>query len=483
MRLQVDTVAPYSDGTSRRRSAPAASSARCVRPTRSSSTPRRARTIARAMPWRVKLPCASTPSWRSPSRYAPPWRSGSISSRNSRSPRFSRSAADAPARRRQRDVADRVERRLRDALDQLQRDVAGEAVGDDDVGDALGEPAALDVADETQRVAAVALRREPRVRVEHELAAALRLDAVREQADARALDAEHGAGVGGPHERELHEDLRVARRRSRRRRAASPGARGSAASARARAGARPARGGCAAARRPARRRSSRCRRAPARARRRPRARPGTIEASGVPRTARTGSGSLAIEIGASTISTPPPGSAQLAGRPEQHTPTPCCGGDPRARGNLSRSEIGAVGVDRDDRHRRQWSCIVVVLARSDDLATGVGAAHRAHAMRSPRAVAARARIERRARPSCAASAASRCGCAIAFAWGPASARKRSSLSASLRIGALAGRPGSPRPHAGAGAAAGARRGRRVAGSGRGAANRGRGGACSAGAPR
>ena len=46
----------------------AASSARWVRPTRSSSAPRRARTIARPMPCRVKLPWASTPSCRKPSR-------------------------------------------------------------------------------------------------------------------------------------------------------------------------------------------------------------------------------------------------------------------------------------------------------------------------------------------------------------------------------------------------------------------------------
>src|SRR5262245_21623385 len=50
------------------RSARAASSAACVRPTTSPSTARAASRIACAMPRLLKRPCGTTPSWRSPSR-------------------------------------------------------------------------------------------------------------------------------------------------------------------------------------------------------------------------------------------------------------------------------------------------------------------------------------------------------------------------------------------------------------------------------
>jgi len=44
------------------------------------------------------------------------------------------------------------------------------------------------------------------------------------------------------------------------------------------------------------------------------------------------------------------GLAKLAGRPEQQDLDSLLRGDPRPRGDLTRPEIGAVGVDRDDRH-------------------------------------------------------------------------------------------------------------------------------------
>ena len=68
------------------------------------------------------------------------------------------------------------------ALEQLQRDVAGEAVGDDDVGRAAQQVAALGVAGEVEpgRVA------QQRVRLERQLVALLGLLADREQAHARA---------------------------------------------------------------------------------------------------------------------------------------------------------------------------------------------------------------------------------------------------------------------------------------------------------
>src|SRR5919108_1424813 len=63
-------------------SAPACSSAAAVRPTMSSSTARRASLTACSIPVGPKLPCATTTGLRSPSRIAPPTRSGSISSRS-----------------------------------------------------------------------------------------------------------------------------------------------------------------------------------------------------------------------------------------------------------------------------------------------------------------------------------------------------------------------------------------------------------------
>src|SRR5919108_4853281 len=63
-------------------SAPACSSAARVRSTIRSSTARRARRTAVAIPFGPKLPCATTTGLRSPSRIAPPTRSGSISSRS-----------------------------------------------------------------------------------------------------------------------------------------------------------------------------------------------------------------------------------------------------------------------------------------------------------------------------------------------------------------------------------------------------------------
>src|SRR5205085_5719130 len=72
--------------------------------------------------------------------------------------------AELAARRGRDLLAERVEERLDRPLEELQADVAGEAVGDDDVGGAGEELAALDVALEAQ----VALGEEP-VRLEREL--------------------------------------------------------------------------------------------------------------------------------------------------------------------------------------------------------------------------------------------------------------------------------------------------------------------------
>ena len=109
-------------------------------------------------PRRVNRPWATTPSWRSPSMYAPPGVSGSISVAQPPDRRGEQPAAELAARRAHRRVADRAHRATGDALDQLQRDVAGESVHHDDVGDPVGDLGALDVADEVQPRAALAAR-------------------------------------------------------------------------------------------------------------------------------------------------------------------------------------------------------------------------------------------------------------------------------------------------------------------------------------
>jgi hypothetical protein len=73
----------------------------------------------------------------------------------------------------------------------------------------------------------------------------------------------------------------------------------------------------------------------------------TIDASGVPRTAITGSAALAIETGASTTVTPSGTSPELGGRPEEQDTSAALGGDRRAGCDLGRSEVRAVRVDRD----------------------------------------------------------------------------------------------------------------------------------------
>ena len=95
----------------------------------------------------------------------------------------------------------------------------------------------------------------------------------------------------------------------------------------------------------------------------------TIEASGVARAARTGSGLLAIETGASTTSTPAGSAPSCCGGAEQQHARALRRGERRARGDLSRPEVGAVGVDRDDdrsrracrRSRRRRSRLAVVV--------------------------------------------------------------------------------------------------------------------------
>ena len=80
-------------------------------------------------------------------------------------------------------------------------------VGHDHVGDAANDVAALDVADELERIGAGRTLAQRGSGVEHQTAAADRFLAVGQQPDARARQAEHGARERGAHEGELHQVL------------------------------------------------------------------------------------------------------------------------------------------------------------------------------------------------------------------------------------------------------------------------------------
>ena len=101
------------------------------------------------------------------------------------------------------------------ALEQLQRDIAGEAVGDDDVRRALQQPAALDVALESQ----VAFREQP-VRLLRRLVALRGLFADRQQADLRLARSRGSPGRRSRPSSRTGAGARAATRRSRRRRSA-----------------------------------------------------------------------------------------------------------------------------------------------------------------------------------------------------------------------------------------------------------------------
>ena len=164
------------------------------------AAPRLARPAGRR--WR----CPRAPSCRG---RRPPRRAARAGSRRRWCPGPARGAARrAPAaagcRRpsragRPRRVADPGGDGLRGALHRLQRDVAGEAVGDHDVGVVPQQVTPFDVADEVDPVG----RHQRGVRLDHVLGALLRLLADREQRHPRPADAEDGLAEGGSEVGEL----------------------------------------------------------------------------------------------------------------------------------------------------------------------------------------------------------------------------------------------------------------------------------------
>ena len=244
-------------------------------------------------------------------------------------------------------LADRAEHRLRDALDQLERDVAGEAVGDDDVGRAGGDLGALDVADEVHRGRAGRGAQRSSWASSRSSVPLVGSSPLDSSADARALDAEHGARERGAHEGELHEVLgpgldvgadveqqdRRAGDRHRQRERRAVDARARLMLNRPAASAAPVEPpDTSASARPSATARAAC----------------TIEASGVERTARAGSGALAIETGASTTVTPSGRPPDLGGRAEQQHARAALGGD-RGTGRRPRR---APGRRRSRRRRR-----------------------------------------------------------------------------------------------------------------------------------
>ena len=130
----------------------------------------------------------------------------------------------------------------------------------------------------------------------------------------------------------------------------------------------------------------------------------TIEDSGVARTARAGSAALAIDTGASTISTPGAGSPSRAAGPNSRTSTPrsAARAAPRATSPGPRSApfASSATVTRSVMTRVRLVVVLVieVVARDrHDLPAAVGAAVRADAVRAPRLTALRAGPQRRRR--------------------------------------------------------------------------------------
>ena len=118
----------------------------------------------------------------------------------------------------------------------------------------------------------------------------------------------------------------------------------------------------------------------------------TIEDSGVRRTARAGSGSLAIETGASTTETPSGTGPISAAGPNRSTRTPPAAA--RAAPRATSAGPRSAPLTSTATVMRSVIVIVIVVVHVHDLATGVEPAVRAHAVRTARPAALRAAVHR-----------------------------------------------------------------------------------------
>ena len=315
-----------------------------MRPTTSARTPRAASSIARAIPARAERAVRhdAEPAQAEQERAALRLGVDRVAQPAQRRPQQQPAGLRARARRRR--LAHRAEQRVRGPLHHLEEDVAGEAVGDDHVGLARADGEALDVAGELEPVGAPASAACAACTSSVPFVGSVPLD---EQRDARALEPDHRLHERRAHVRELdevlgpHLDVGAAveqqerppgdRHEHRQRRAVhAAGAldveqpRGERGAGRA---ARHERVGAAVGDRADRLHD--------------RGRP----ASRAPRA--RGRRALAIETGASTISTPGAGSI-CAGRPEhEHAHLAARGGERGAARDLGGAGVGAVRVEGD----------------------------------------------------------------------------------------------------------------------------------------
>src|SRR6185437_5694184 len=124
----------------------------------------------------------------------------------------------------------------------------------------------------------------------------------------------------------------------------------------------------------------------------------TIEASRVVRAAATGSAVLAIEIGASTTSTPGAGAPRSSAGPNRSTRAPCAA----AIAAPAATSAGPMSAPLQSTATTGSALLVVVLvvvvvlvARHDYFTAGVVAAHGADPVRTARAVALGAGVQAR----------------------------------------------------------------------------------------
>ena len=207
------TVAAAADGlgcasaarSHARRSAPAAASRSCVRPTTSARTPRAASSIARAIPSAPNEPCGTTPEPPQAEQERAALRLGVDRVAQPAERRPQQQPAGLRARARRRRLAHRAQQRVRGPLHHLEEHVAGEAVGHDHVGLARADREALDVAGEGRAPSAAPASAACAARTSS--VPFVGSVAVGQQRDARALEPDHGLHERRAHVRELDEVL------------------------------------------------------------------------------------------------------------------------------------------------------------------------------------------------------------------------------------------------------------------------------------